>query len=105
MISSYAAFEEYINGHNKYLAMVYDLDDILSLELSSKYIITNDVAKAKKDIILLNVAEISGEFPLFASYFHADSYTFSTLVNNNSIEKTIDYHIDGSELGNMVSSL
>ena len=105
MISSYMGFEDYINNHNNYLAMVYDLDDVLSLELSTKYLITSDVANAKKDVILLNKTEIGNDFARFTRYFGTDANSFAVLVKSKEITKTIDYHIDGSELNNMVSSL
>lgn len=105
MITSYNDFEKYAISHSNYLAVVYDLDDVLSLELSTKYIITSNVAKAKKDVILLNKTEIANDFVHFMSFFSTDADAFATLIKNNQQQKTIDYHIDGYELGNMVSSL
>ena len=105
MIGSYDAFEAYKNSHSNYIVMVYELDDILSLELSAKYLITSEVAKAKKDIILLNKTEIANDFARFTTYFGVDYNSFASLIKYNQIEKTIDYHIDGSQINDIVSSL
>ena len=105
MIDSWNGFQTYIADHQNYVAMLYDLDSSLSLELSAKHIVTKDVANAKKNVILLNKSEIAEEFNEFAAFFQTDTYSFASLVQDGEITKTIDYSTDGSELSNLISNV
>ena len=105
MITSWSGFQRYKADHQNYVAMLYDLNNSISLTLAAKHIINKDVAQAKKNIILLNKTEIAEEIGDFAAFFKTDTISFASLVQDGEITKTIDYVTDGSELSNLISNV
>lgn len=99
----FAAFKE---SHKDYVFYMYDQEDSLSTSLAAAYIINNEIAKAKKPVVLLNYITYTGNIDAIYQMFEVEYYAFASLVKNNEIIKTIDYSTaDGSELNNLLASL
>ena len=99
----FAAFKE---SHKDYVFYMYDQEDSLSASLAATYIINNEIAKAKKPVVLLNYITYTGNIDAIYQMFKVEYYAFASLVKNNEIIKTIDYSTaDGSELSSLLASL
>ena len=97
--------KKYDNANKSYVAFLYDLDDSKSLSLSNQYIITREIAKAKKNIILLNKAGFAENFGDLLAFYGVNYASFALIKNKDEI-KTIDYsQDDGSSLNNLISTL
>ena len=106
MVESQDDFISYTESHKNYVVYMYDQEDDKSLSLAANYLITNENANAKKNILLINFINYSGELDYLYNNFNVDYYAFASLVKNGEITKTIDWSSDdGTELSNLVSSL
>ncbi len=106
MVQNEEDFLKFKNSHRNYLFYMYDQEDELSAKLAATYIINNEIAKAKKPVVLLNYITYTGNINTIYDMFNVDYYAFASLVQNNEITKTIDYSTaDGSELNNLLASL
>ena len=105
MIDNIETLKKYDNANKSYVAFLYDLDDSKSLSLSNQYIITREIAKAKKNIILLNKAGFAENFGDLLAFYGVNYASFALIKNKDEI-KTIDYsQDDGSSLNNLISTL
>ena len=99
----FAAFKE---SHKDYVFYMYDQEDSLSASLAATYIINNEIAKAKKPVVLLNYITYTGNIDAIYNKFDVEYYAFASLVKDEQIIKTIDYSTaDGSELSSLLASL
>ncbi len=106
MVQTAEDFEAFTNAHKDYVFYMYDQEDSLSTSLAATYIINNEIAKAKKPVILLNYITYTGNIDAIYDMFNVEYYAFASLVKDNQIIKTIDYStVDGSELSSLLASL
>ena len=106
MVQSEEEFTAYTEANKNYIAFMYDQDDEKSLSLATNYIVTNEVAKAKKPIVLINFINYQGNLDTLYTKFGVDYYAFASLVKDGEVTKTIDWSTaDGSELNNLIASL
>ena len=97
------AFEE---KYKSYVAFSYDLENVKSLTLANTYIINNEIAKAKKPVVLINYTTYTGVFNDVCAKYNSEVTSFASLIKNGEVNKTIDYSsADGNELNNLLSSL
>lgn len=105
MVSTIEGFNSYVNDNEDYIAFAYDIDNLSSLETANNYLINEDIAKAKKNVLLLNKAGFSIDFVNVQAYFETEEDNFISFVKNNENEKTIDYlSTDGSSLSDLISN-
>ena len=106
MVQSAEEFTSFTEKNKDYVVYMYDQEDVKSLSLASQYIVTNEVAKEKKPIVLINFINYSGSLDALYAKFGVDYYAFASLVKNGEITKTIDWSTaDGSELSNLIASV
>ena len=106
MVESQEDFMSYTQNNKDYVVYMYDQEDDKSLTLAANYLITNEIAKQKKNILLINFINYQGQLDNLYNIFNVDYYAFASLVKNGQIEKTIDWSSDdGTELSKLVSSL
>lgn len=106
MINSLEALEEYEKSNDKYFAFLYDMENKYSLNMSSTHIITKELAKSKKPLVLLNKAGFAEGFVDLLDHFNANVTTFASYKNGKEI-KTVDYSMTdgGSQIDNLISNL
>ena len=105
MIGSKDEYDTYKKSNNTYLIYGYDLTNEKSLELATKYLINEEIAKTEKSIILANKSIFDVNFEDFYALFNAETSYFATLIKDNEQIKTIDYTLDdGSELSSLLSA-
>ena len=107
LINSISALNNFSESHEKYIVYSYDLNSPKSLQLCADYIMTNEIAKAKKPIALLNKFSMSSEdFAQLKNNFLSKSDSFVSYYKKNEQIKTIDYSSDdGSKLSELLSNL
>ena len=106
MVQSAEEYNTYVTSNKDYLVFMYDQDDEKSVTLASQYLITNEIAKAKKPVLLINFINYSGNLDALYTKYGVDYYAFASLVKNNAIIKTIDWSsADGSELNDLINNL
>ena len=106
MVQTAENFIAFKKSHKDYVFYMYDQEDSLSASLAATYIINNEIAKAKKPVVLLNYITYTGNIDAIYEMFNVEYYAFASLVKDNEIIKTIDYSTaDGSELNSLLASL
>ena len=106
MVQTEEDYRTYVESNKNYLVYMYDQADSKSASLAAKYLITNEVAKAKKRILLINFINYSGTLDALYEKYGVDYYAFASLVKNGEITKTIDWSADdGSQLSELVSNI
>ncbi len=106
MVQTEEDFMAFKNAHKNYVFYMYDQEDALSTSLAAACIINNEIAKAKKPVVLLNYINFTGNINTIYNMFDVEYYAFASLVKDGEIIKTIDYSTaDGSELNNLLASL
>ena len=106
MVQSEEELTSFTEKNKNYVAFMYDQEDAKSLSLASQYIVTNEVANAKKPIVLINFINYSGNLNALYTKFNVEYYAFASLVKNGEIIRTIDWSTaDGSELNDLIASV
>lgn len=107
MVNTLEAATNYKNKNKNYLVFAYDLNTSTSLDLASHYLITREIADAKKNVLLINTASFAGNLEEIKALFGADSNSFSSLIKDGEIKRSINYlSSDGSnQLLELVSAL
>ncbi len=106
MVQSEEEFTSYVEKNKNYIAYMYDQNDNRSVSLAAQYIITNEVAKAKKPIVLINFINYEGNLNALYTKFNVEYYAFASLVKDGEVTKTIDWSVaDGSELSDLVANI
>ena len=105
-ISQDTGGNKYEKKNKNYVAYLYDVDNRYSLNMSSAHIITQEIAKSNKPLVLLNKAGFAEGFVDLMDYFDANVTTFASYKNGDEI-KTIDYSMEdgGSQIDNFISNL
>ena len=96
-----AAFE---SKNKNYIAYCYDLENSVSLE-KVNLLINKEFAKSKKAAVLIDYVNFAGVFNNISEKYGADNFTFASLVKNGTVNKTIDYSADGSDLSDLISNI
>ena len=106
LVSEMNWLREYVEHHQNYIAISYNLNDLDSLKTANDYLITREFAEAKKDVVLINYALFAENSAEIRQLFNAESDSFIHLTKDYSKIKTIDYKsADGKEISELVSSL
>ena len=105
MVNTEADLEAYTKANDSYIAYSYDIEFDKSLSLANQYLITDEVAKAKKPVLLINYVAFTGSLSILLDKYNVDYASFAVLVKDGEIKRAIDYsQDDGSELNAMVFS-
>ena len=106
MVQTEEDYNTYVTSNKNYLVFMYDQSDAKSSSLAAQYLITNEIAKAKKPILLINFINYTGNLNALYTKYGVDYYAFASLVQNNEIIKTIDWSVDdGTELNKLIASV
>lgn len=106
LINDMNSFNSYRSTNKNYIAYAYNLSDSKSLEIANEYLITEDIAKSNKPVLLLNYASFAADFAEIRAFFNSSSTTFMASINNDNITKTIDYSsADGSSINELIASV
>ena len=99
-------FNIYLGEHKEFVTIAYDLDNPRSLDVTAKYLLTNENAKSKKNILLVNKQGFEGSIASVLPFYSEKPETFLAYIDvSNGKMKIIDYmSADDSSIPDFISS-
>ena len=92
IVESATSFNIYLQEHKDFYTIAYDLDNPRSLEVTAKYLLTNENAKNKKNVLLVNKVGFDGNITGVLPHEGDEPETFLAYIDvSNDKMKITDY--------------
>ena len=91
IVSSKETFEEYLKLKDSYLIYNYNLDNLKSVEIASKHLITTEFTNKNMPVLLVNSKEfVDNSFDSVKQFYSTDIDSFVALVSDQKVTKIAD---------------